>query len=217
MNSTETIPVCDAKNKKFIIRKKIMSHYFIEDKNLKSDHKIIYYDFRGDKFAFHTDAGVFSKGGVDRASDALVNAVPPLTGSLLDMGCGYGCVGVALAKAYGLALTQADVNGAAVGLAKQNAAVNGVNASAVVSDCFLNITGAFDTIAINPPVRAGKAVTYRMYAESAHHLNPGGRLFVVNLKKQGAESTREKLAAIYGNCDTIYKKKGIYVFCCVKM
>ncbi|HNX15426.1 MAG TPA: methyltransferase [Oscillospiraceae bacterium] len=193
-----------------------MSHYFIEDKNLKHKLATVEYYFKECKFMFTTDAGMFSKDDVDSATEILLNAIPPLSGSLLDLGCGYGVIGIVLAKACGLKLTQADVNGAAVELTVKNAKANGVVTQAVKSDCFENISGTFDTITLNPPIHAGKAVTYRMYEESIAHLNPGGKFYIVTLKKHGAESTEVKLKSVYGNCETIYKKKGVFVFCCVK-
>jgi 16S rRNA (guanine1207-N2)-methyltransferase len=193
-----------------------MSHYFIEDKNLKHELATVEYYFKECKFTFTTDAGLFSKDDVDSATEILLNAIPPLSGSLLDLGCGYGVIGIVLVKIHGLKLTQADVNGAAVELTIKNAKANGVVTKAVKSDCFENVSGTFDTITLNPPIHAGKAVTYRMYEESISHLNPGGKFYVVTLKKHGAESTEVKLKSVYGNCETIYKKKGVYVFCCVK-
>ena len=193
-----------------------MSHYFIEDKNLKHELATVEYYFKENKFTFTTDAGLFSKDHIDPATEILLNAIPPLSGSLLDLGCGYGVIGIVLAKSYRLKLTQADVNGAAVALTVKNAKANGVVTQAVQSDCFESIPDTFDTITLNPPIHAGKAVTYRMYEDSITHLNPGGKFYIVTLKKHGAESTEAKLESVYGNCETIYKKKGVYVFCCMK-
>ena len=192
-----------------------MSHYFIPDENLKPDVKRIHYVFSGKNFTFQTDSGVFSKDRVDHATDILLNSIPPLNGSLLDMGCGYGCIGIVLAKTYSLELTQCDVNPEAVKLTKINCKINKVKSDIKISDCFDNIAGKFDTITLNPPIHAGKSVTYKMYEESAAHLNKGGRLFIVTLKKHGAESTYAKIKSVFGNCETLYKKKGYYIFCCV--
>ena len=193
-----------------------MNHYFTDNETLKHDIKTIAYACDGLVFTFMTDAGVFSRSHVDHATDVLINSIPPLTGSLLDMGCGYGVLGIVLAKVNGLALTLADVNRQALALAQRNCETNGVDAQIIHSDCYGNVAGAFDTIVTNPPIRAGKSVTYRMYTGAIDCLNPGGQLYVVNLKKQGAESTRSKLTEVFGNCETIYKKKGVYVFCCTK-
>ncbi|MCL2109415.1 MAG: methyltransferase [Oscillospiraceae bacterium] len=196
-----------------------MSHYFIEDNSLTRDIKQINYHFAGNSLTFTTNSGVFSKDHVDPATDILLKTIPPLghSSTLLDMGCGYGCIGIALAKAYNLNLTQADINQAAVELTKTNCKANKVTANLLKSDCFESITDSFDTIVINPPIHAGKAVTYKMYEESLAHLNPNGILYIVTLKKHGAESTIKKLTSIFGNCDILYKKKGTYVLSCVKI
>lgn len=193
-----------------------MSHYFIEDESLKRNLKKIVYYYTDKKFVFTTHDGLFSKGHVDEATDILLKSIPPLSGSLLDMGCGYGCIGIVLAKMYNLKLTQCDVNKMALDMTRVNCRDNNVESEIIKSDCFENITGLFDTIVINPPIHAGKSVTYRMFEDSINHLNIGGCLYVVNLKKHGAESTMAKLTEVFGGCEVIYKKKGIFVFRCVK-
>ena len=194
-----------------------MSHYFIEDKTLEHDIKKIEYFYFGNNFSFTTDSGVFSKDHIDPATSLLLSCIPALSGSLLDMGCGYGCIGIVLAKTYGVRLTQADVNQSAVDLTKLNCAENGVKSDVILSNLYENITGTFDTITINPPIHAGKSVVYEMFDGAFSRLNSGGRLYVVTLRKHGAESTRAKLEGLFGNCDAIYKKKGYYVFCCVRI
>lgn len=193
-----------------------MSHYFIEDKTLKHDFKKIIYFYSDIKFVFTTDSGLFSKDHIDPATDILLKTIPSLSGSLLDMGCGYGCIGIVLAKTYALDLNQADVNQLAIDLTKRNCIDNGVNSNVIKSNCFDNISGSFDTIVINPPIHAGKSITYKMYDDSFSHLNNGGKIYIVTLKKHGAESTHVKLKNTFGNCETLYKKKGYYVFCCTK-
>ena len=193
-----------------------MEHYFKENENIKHEIKTIEYYFKNRVYKFTTDAGIFSHEHIDPATDLLLRNIPALDGSLLDMGCGYGCIGIVLGKTYGLELTQCDVNPRAAELTEINCALNGVKSNVIVSDCYENITGKFDTIIINPPIHAGKAVTYKMYEDSAPRLNENGRLFVVTLKKHGAESTHTKLLKEFNNCGIIYKKKGFYIFCCTK-
>ena len=149
----------------------------------------------------------------------MVERLPELSGSLLDLGCGYGCIGIMLAKIYDLKLTMTDVNQNAVIYAAKNASLNGVKSETFYSDGFLNIAGAFDSIAVNPPIHAGKGVTYRMYGESKNHLNPNGSLYIVIQKKHGAESAHGELAKIFGgsNVETIYKKKGYHIYGCVNL
>ena len=130
------------------------------------------------------------------------------------MGCGYGCIGIVLAKVYSLWLTQADINEAAVRLTRKNCMAMGVESVVVKSDCFENIPGSFDTITINPPIHAGKAVVYRMFEESAEHLHHGGKLYVVTLKKHGALSPA-KAGRNIRNC-AVVTKRGYFVFCCTR-
>ena len=183
-----------------------MNQYFNNNESLNKDLRYISYDFKGHKFRFAAHDGVFSKDHVDYATDILLNTIPELSGSVLDLGCGYGVIGIVLEKVYGVKLTSADVNPAAVELTRLNGVEN-----VILSDCFDNITGKFDTIVINPPIHAGKSTTYKMYEESEKHLNSGGKLYVVTLKKHGAESTIAKLNDVFGNCEVLYKKKGYYV------
>ena len=192
------------------------SHYFLEDETLKSDPQPFDYYFKSRKYTFVTDSGVFSAGEMDQNTALLLGQLPKLSGSLLDMGCGYGCIGIILASQYNLELTQVDINPKAVRITLENCELNRVKSNVFVSDCYSGIQGRFDTIVINPPIHAGKAVIYRMYDEAPEHLLEGGKLFVVILKKHGAESTIVKLREVFGNCEAIYREKGRYVLCCVK-
>lgn len=192
------------------------SHYFIEDEGLAPDPKQLTYYFKSRRYVFSTDSGVFSPDAVDGNTGFMLRNMPRLGGRLLDMGCGYGCIGIMLGGEYGLDVTGVDVNPRAVRLAAENAAQNGVPARFYVSDCYAGVEGAFDTIVINPPIHAGKKVVYKMYEGAPEHLSPGGRLYTVLLKKHGAESAAKKLRNIFGNCETAAKEKGCYVFCCVK-
>lgn len=195
-----------------------MSHYFIDDNTLADDFRTIKYSFGGKRLEFVSNAGLFSHGEVDAVSDTLIRSLPELSGSLLDLGCGWGLIGVALGAAYDVKVTMSDINPRALECAARNAEKNKVNADIILSDCFENINSTFDTITLNPPVHAGKQVMYRMYDEAATHLNPGGRLYVVIQKKHGAESTTKKLSEIFGvaNINNIYHKKGVFVIECTR-
>jgi 16S rRNA (guanine1207-N2)-methyltransferase len=133
------------------------------------------------------------------------------------LGCGYGVIGIVTAKTNpSTAVTAVDVNPAAVELTKRNCKLNGVEINILVSDCFEQLDCQWTTVIINPPIHAGKTVTYRMYEGAFKHLEFGGKLYVVTLKKHGAESTMAKLQSVFGNCEVLYKKKGIYVLECTK-
>ena len=187
------------------------SHYFTDNERLKTNPHRIFYFYGANKYIFNTDSGVFSPKKVDSATDFLIKNIPQIKGSLLDMGCGYGCLGIILAKEYGLTLSQADINPRAVRLTKENADINGIRSDVYLSDGFACIDESFDYIAINPPIHAGKKVVYDMYEKSFLHLNHGGSLFVVIYKKHGAESSKNKFIEVFGNINVLQKKKGVYL------
>lgn len=170
----------------------------------------------GTRASFETDAGVFSKGELDEGTRILLEALPPLHGRVLDLGCGWGAVGVLLGKKYPEAsLLLADINERAVALAARNLLRNGVkNARAVESDIYEGVDGAFDFILTNPPIRAGKAVIYQMFDGAQAHLLPGGRLYVVIRKQQGAPSALKHMQARYASARVIAREKGFWVIEC---
>jgi 16S rRNA (guanine1207-N2)-methyltransferase len=187
------------------------SHYFIDTPDLPDDYKRFTYYFCGLRFAFTSNSGVFSHGHVDPESDLLIRTMPPLQGSLLDLGCGYGAIGIALCKAYNLSLTMTDVNPRALKCAEINCKTNDVKANLLTSDGFACIDGSFDTITLNPPIHAGKSVILRLFHDASNHLNDGGSLYIVILEKHGAKTAKKDLEACFGHCEILYKKRGQYI------
>lgn len=173
--------------------------------------------FRGRELRFVTDAGVFSRGELDQGTRVLLDALPDLGGveELLDLGCGWGAIGVSLAAAYpDLRVTMADVNRRALGLAGANAAANGVadRCGTVESDGFAALAARrFDAVVTNPPIRAGKATIYRMFDEARAHLRPGGALYLVIRKQQGAESCIRYLKTLYARVEKLDRSGGFWV------
>jgi 16S rRNA (guanine1207-N2)-methyltransferase len=198
-----------------------LNHYFTTNADLKHDEKNIEYVHKFIKFNFISDTGVFSKNGVDYATNILLDNMPALSGKTLDLGCGYGCIGIVLAKIYGksIDITMSDVNERALALCAKNAEKNGVleNISIIKSDGFENIREKFDSIILNPPIHAGKSVVYALYSGAFHHLNARGKFYIIIQKKHGALSHKEKLKQIFGcnnseNCSVLYSKKGFIIF-----
>ncbi len=174
-------------------------------------------EYRGHSFTFQTDSGVFSRTAIDRGSRELLDALPDgLMGDVLDMGCGYGALGVCLQKHNpGCRLTMADINERAVALAAENAAQNGVNAQVLQSDGFEALaSGKFDLIVVDPPIRAGKQVVYRMFSDAARALREGGALMLVIRKQQGAPSAVAALRALFQTVNILSKKGGYWVLRC---
>lgn len=172
-------------------------------------------DVRGLRLRLRTDAGVFSRGGLDRGSELLLEAleVGPCE-LILDLGCGYGALGIAAAKlSEGGTVILTDVNQRAAALARANVRENGVpNAEVRVGDLYDPVRGlAFDHIVCNPPIRAGRAVVDRIVAEAPAHLREGGRLWLVARTRQGAEALRERMRRAFGSADVVKRGSGYKV------
>ena len=176
-------------------------------------------DYRGHALVLDTDSGVFSRTEIDKGSRALLDALPErFAGDVLDMGCGYGALGICFGKASpGCRLTMADINERAVLLAKANARANGVTADVLLSDGFAALAGRrFDLIVINPPIRAGKPVIYRMFQDAATALRDTGALMLVIRKQQGAPSAVVQLRSRFGGVEVLEKKGGYWIIRCTK-
>ena len=167
----------------------------------------------GRSFAFETDAGVFSRAELDEGSALLIDSAGPLRGRALDLGCGWGPVGILLAyKNPEVRFVLSDVNQRAVALAQNNIARAGLkNAEAVVSEGFEALIGDFDHVLCNPPIRAGKAVIYRLFDDAFERLRPGGGLTIVIRKRQGAPSAQKHLDEVFGNAEIVERSRGYWV------
>ncbi|GAF22577.1 ribosomal RNA small subunit methyltransferase C [Bacillus sp. JCM 19047] len=196
-------------------------HYYSHSPNAKSEERTWRYTLRGHQFSFTTDRGVFSKGEVDFGSRLLIETfqAPEIDGSILDVGCGYGPIGLALAKEYrDRSVVMIDVNERASTLAEKNATVNGVANSDIrwyengVKD--LRDSDVFASVVTNPPIRAGKETVHEIYEDAYERLLPGGELWVVIQKKQGAPSTKKKLEDLFGeeSVEVKAKDKGYFIF-----
>lgn len=196
-------------------------HYFTSQPSAKHQPFEFEAELRGRKFFLETDAGVFSKGEVDLGSQILIEALPCRPGStVLDLGCGYGPIGMAAATLVGPTgqVFMVDVNERAVELARKNLAKNKIeNAQALVSDGLSALPDRqFDWVLSNPPIRAGKAVIYPLLTSAFDALKAGGCLLVVIRTKQGAKSLETYLQDVTGHCETIEKKAGFRVLKCCK-
>jgi 16S rRNA (guanine1207-N2)-methyltransferase len=196
-------------------------HYYSSKPEVAHDRRTIEAYLRGHKFRFTSDAGVFSKQDVDYGSKVLIEAMEiTAQDTVLDVGCGYGPIGLTAAKlaAYGH-VTMIDVNERAVELASENAKINGIgNVTVIQSDIYSNIpkVESFDKVLTNPPIRAGKAVVHAVF-EGAHALlKPGGELWIVIQKKQGAPSAKEKLVQLFATVEEVTKDKGYRIYKAVK-
>lgn len=190
-----------------------MPQYFDNNDELSHDFHQYSFSLLGEEFSFISDSGVFCKDGLDDGSRLLLETIAKtdLGNSILDMGCGIGPIGLLLAHFdKNRHVTLVDVNRRALDCAKQNAAKLGLSSRVDIfeSDVYSNINSSFSTIVTNPPIRAGKKVTYAMYAGAISHLNEGGQLILVIRKQQGASSCQEYLKTIFKEVEVVKSKKG---------
>ena len=186
--------------------------YFAENPDAKHDIHELNVELLGQRLTFLTDAGVFSKKMIDYGSRVLLSVLDFETGEqVLDVGCGYGPLGLTLAKAQGVTATMVDINQRALDLAQKNAERNQVSADIFQSNVYEKVSGIFDHIISNPPIRAGKQVVHEVISGSYEHLTEGGDLTLVIQKKQGAPSAKSKMETVFGNCEIVKKDKGYYI------
>lgn len=195
-------------------------HYYTERPT--TEHKRAEFEtvVRGVPFIFATDAGVFSKGGLDFGSRLLMESMRlPERAKVLDVGCGYGPIGIAAAKLYPQSqVTMIDVNERAVELARENAKRNEVaNVEVLVSDLYEQVASrSFDVILTNPPIRAGKSVVHAIFTGAVDLLRQEGSMWIVIQKKQGAPSALAKLEELFERVKEENKKKGYRIFHAIK-
>ena len=193
-----------------------MSHYFVNDDKVASKPRKVVYSINGVDFSLDSDNGVFSKNELDKGSELLIESLLPidLGKSLLDLGCGIGVIGLTLAYFHpGLNVCLTDVNTRALGLCSVNAKSLRLSQKVTVlqSDIYTKVEGKFDSIVSNPPIRAGKKVTYEIYKGALEHLNDGGSLYIVIRKQQGALSVKSYLEQLFGNVTVLAREKGYFI------
>lgn len=199
------------------------NHYYTKNPETESKETSWTIPLRDREFRFISDSGVFSKKTVDFGSRLLIETFrlnEEVAGDILDVGCGYGPMGLALAYAYPARLVEmVDVNERAMSLARRNAEANNIrNVKVYESNTYDQVPEErqFAAIVSNPPIRAGKQVVHRILSEAHVHLLPGGTLTVVIQKKQGAPSAQQKMLDVFGNVAVIARDKGYWIIQSVK-
>lgn len=197
------------------------NQYFENNDNLKSEEREIKFYFLGTNLKFIVDNGVFSKNNVDFGSSLLLREliIKKETTKVLDVGCGYGPIGITIAKCHPLLnVDMVDINLRALGLAKKNATLNNVDNVAIFeSNIYENVTSKYDLIITNPPIRAGKNIVHSILLEGYNYLNNKGSLWCVIQKKQGAESALKALKEKYQEVIIHAKDKLYYIIEAIKI
>lgn len=197
-------------------------HYFTRRPQSESKPQTWINQIRNKSYTFTTDEGVFSKNTIDFGTRLLIEQFQPpeAKGDFLDLGCGYGPIGIVLANEWqDRHIVMADVNERAIALAEKNAAQNNVtNVEFVMSDRLQQLEyRSFAAVITNPPIRAGKQIVYQLFEESLQALHNNGELWIVIQKKQGAPSAKKKLTSLFEHVETVTRKKGYYIFRAVKV
>lgn len=192
-----------------------MAHYFENDENLKSKEELKKVKINNQEFTFLTDNGVFSKKGLDFGTRSLLETIDTenINGKILDFGCGYGPIGIYIAKMTDGEVHMIDVNRRSLELARKNAYLNHANVNIYESNIYSNVLDKFDYIISNPPIRVGKKVLYQILFEAKDHLNKNGKLWIVINKNQGAKSLVKDLEKEY-KVEIKNKNKGFYIIAC---
>lgn len=196
------------------IKEDKMNHYFTNE-DVKSELRKINVNIKDKKFVFNVDNGVFSKKGLDFGSRTLIEVLlnESLSGKGLDVGCGYGPIGIILSSFFDLNMDMVDINKRAVHLCSMNIKENNVNGKVFVSDIYESVNEKYDFIVTNPPIRAGKEIVYKMLFGAKEHLLPGGVLYFVVNKNQGAKSIVRDMEKV-GDISILKKNKGFFIIKC---
>lgn len=192
-----------------------MAHYFENDDSLKSEELMKEVIIGDKRYQFITDNGVFSKKGLDFGTRTLLESLDlsKISGNVLDMGCGYGPIGIYVADNTDASVHMVDVNNRSLNLAIKNANLNKVNVNIYESNAYENIHKKFNYIISNPPIRVGKKILYQILFDAKKYLNKNGELWIVIHKDQGAKSVMKDLEKEYV-VTLVTKNKGFYIICC---
>ena len=195
-----------------------MSQYFDNDKNVKSEKRLIKFNFNDREYSIYSNNGVFSKDKFDFGTRVLLENIDinNLSGKVLDLGCGTGVVGIILGTINkNISIDMVDINERALNLARENIKFNNIDNNIFVSDVYSNVIEKYDYIITNPPIRAGKEVIRKFLLGGKKYLCDNGILYFVMRKDHGVKSMIKELEEVY-KVEVVNKEKGFYIVKCVK-
>ena len=166
---------------------------------------------------FNSDNGVFCKDRLDYGTRLMLENIDwnNVRGPILDVGCGYGPIGIIANKLTGLDVTMCDINKRALHLAEMNCKENNAMCNIIESNCYESINKVYSTIITNPPIRAGKKIVYEILFRAKEYLSDNGLLYLVIHKDQGAKSVLKDLEKEY-EVEVLEREKGFFVIKCKK-
>ncbi|MDR2719633.1 MAG: methyltransferase [Nitrososphaerota archaeon] len=190
-------------------------HYFSSSPQCETNYGLIRTKFYDRNFEFITASSVFSKRHIDTGTQLLIESmILPETGSVLDIGCGYGAVGIVAAEIKPkLQVYMSDVNTRAVSLAKKNAERNRVfNTQVRCGNLYEPVKDLkFDCILLNPPISAGKGIVISIITEATKVMQPGAVFEMVTPTKICEEIFPALFTKTFGNCTIVSRESGFRV------
>lgn len=191
-----------------------MPHYFSEKQEGKLVTFSVIIRLKGDEFELLSSSGVFSKRDLDNGTRLLIeNCVVKDGDNVLDIGCGYGVVGISLAKKHNIKVLMTDVNERAVKLSRMNIKkLKLENIEAKKRDLYDKIESDFDVILSNPPQTAGKKVCFGIIEGAYSHLKKNGTFQLVARHQKGGKELEKKMNEVFGNVEQIAKGSGFRIY-----
>ena len=190
-------------------------YYYSKKQTSQLRIKEIEVRLRGNTLKFYTGSGVFSIGKVDKGTDLLIEkCVIKPDWKILDLGCGYGVIGISIANAFpSTFVLMTDINQRAVKLSRMNIDLNNLeNVEVRQSDIYHKIQGKFDTIVTNPPQLAGKKICFEIIEKAKGYLKKNGLFQLVARHNKGGKMLEKKMNDVFGNVEDIAKKSGYRVY-----
>ncbi len=195
-------------------------HYFTKQPT-KHKYKISF-ELAGTTINLLSSNGVFSKKHIDTGTKVLIESIVEKisiheNAEILDLGCGYGIIGITIAKLNPKAkVTMVDINPLAIKLTNENIKLNLVeNAIVIRSHLYSQLENKkFDFIISNPPLAAGYKVIFPLIEGAKDHLKERGRIIIV--LRKGINTIPKKMKDVFGNVELLYKRAGYRVFQSIK-
>ena len=189
-----------------------MSHYYTNDE-VKSEMFKFNITLLSNTLSFYSDNGVFSKRGLDYGSRFLLETFleEKKEGKTLDVGCGYGVLGIFINKITESKVDMIDINKRAVHLSNMNIKENNLsNIKAYYSDVYQNVLDIYKYIITNPPIRAGKDIIFKILIDAKKHMDKSSELWFVMRKNHGLNSVLKVLENEY-IVEVLKKSKGFFI------
>ncbi len=190
-------------------------HYYTENPDSEIKEKTFFENLSGLQLEFTSVSGVFSFGSkIDKASCNLIKNFNPSGNNVLDIGCGYGAIGLYIKAIFpAQKVTMIDINNRALNYAKNNANTNKLEVEILNSNLFSSLSNRiFDDIVSNPPIAAGKELNTHLIEEAYQHLSQNGSLWLVAFHNKGGSTLKNIMMNIFGNVADIDKSGGIRVY-----